>query len=192
MNLKQDDGQVGAGTTHAKTEAVSSAGATTGRVSCLAPSMSNTPARSSDSTGAASVDRAYHWIPVSAATPRGTKLQLINQADGVAQYGQYTPGSAWTHYALLPTFAGSDSKTMRDALIERIDELTAKNSYLRKRWDAAQAKADCYEWLTVDSARRRRIWNNVLTEEDTAGQHFLDGAIKACIQREAASQSNQT
>lgn len=73
-------------------------GPTTGRVSCSAP----------DSTGAASVDPTYHWLPVSAATPRGTKLQLIVRPDGVAQYGQYTPGSAWTHYALLPTFTVDD------------------------------------------------------------------------------------
>lgn len=57
-----------------------------------------------DSTGAASVDPSYHWLPVSADTPRGTKLQLIVRPDGVAQYGHYTPGSKWTHYALLPTF----------------------------------------------------------------------------------------
>ena len=57
-----------------------------------------------DSTGAATVDADYRWRPVSSATPRGTKLQLINRPDGVAQYGCWQPGAAWTHWAPLPTF----------------------------------------------------------------------------------------
>ena len=63
-----------------------------------------------DGTGAATVDRAYHWRAVSADTPRGTKLQLINQADGVAHHSQYQPGSEWTHWAPLPTFSNDEEK----------------------------------------------------------------------------------
>ena len=57
-----------------------------------------------DSTGAAAVDPAYRWRPVNTDTPRGTKLQLIVRGDGVASYGQYHPGSKWTHWAPLPAF----------------------------------------------------------------------------------------
>ena len=59
----------------------------------------------SDSEGAACVDAAYHWRPVDNATPRSTKLQLINQATGVAVYGQISASNTWfTHWAPLPTF----------------------------------------------------------------------------------------
>ena len=61
-----------------------------------------------DSTGAAAVDPAYHWRPVNTDTPRGTKLQLIVEGDGVAHHGQYQPGSNWTHWAPLPTFKTGD------------------------------------------------------------------------------------
>lgn len=40
-----------------------------------------------DSSGKAAVDRGYHWRPVDADTPRGTKLQLIHAGSGVAYYG---------------------------------------------------------------------------------------------------------
>jgi hypothetical protein len=57
-----------------------------------------------DSTKSAAVDHTYHWIPVGPDTPRGVKLQLINQAAGVATYGNYTGKEHWTHWAPLPTF----------------------------------------------------------------------------------------
>ena len=64
-----------------------------------------------DGTGAAVVDRAYPWIPVDANTPRGSKLQLIVKADGVALHGQYQPGTGWTHWAPLPTFSNDEEKS---------------------------------------------------------------------------------
>ena len=51
------------------------------------------------------VDHAYPWLPISAATPRGVKLQLINRSAGVAIYGIYTMNDMfWTHWAPLPKF----------------------------------------------------------------------------------------
>lgn len=64
-----------------------------------------------DGTGAAAVDADYPWIPVGPNTPRGTKLQLIVKADGVALTGQYQPGSGWTHWAPLPTFKNEKEKS---------------------------------------------------------------------------------
>ena len=60
---------------------------------------------SQDSTRTASVDRAYHWLPITPETPRGVKMQLINRKAGVAAYGTLgTDPFFWTHYAPLPTF----------------------------------------------------------------------------------------
>lgn len=57
-----------------------------------------------DSSGKATVDPAYHWQRIDRNTPRGTKLQLIHEDYGVAQYGTLG-GSPWhTHWAPLPTF----------------------------------------------------------------------------------------
>ena len=54
---------------------------------------------------AATVDSLYHWRPIDKDTPRGTKLQLINQRSGVATYGQlFGSDSFWTHWAPCPTF----------------------------------------------------------------------------------------
>ncbi len=63
------------------------------------------PIPSPDSTGLAVVDMHYYWRPIDAATPRGTKMQLINRAAGVATLGALgsDPGH-WTHWAPLPTF----------------------------------------------------------------------------------------
>jgi len=55
--------------------------------------------------GAAAVDDQYFWRPVDFNTPRGCKLQLIDRRAGVAVYGNYLPGSNWTHWAPLPKFA---------------------------------------------------------------------------------------
>lgn len=58
-----------------------------------------------DSTRTASVDRGYHWQPITPSTPRGVKMQLINRSAGVATYGKLeTDAGFWTHYAPLPTF----------------------------------------------------------------------------------------
>ncbi len=55
--------------------------------------------------GDATIDRNYHWIPIDANAPLGTKVQLINKRDGVATYGQiFSHNSHWTHWAPLPTF----------------------------------------------------------------------------------------
>lgn len=60
---------------------------------------------SPDSTRFAVVDTLYHWRPIDASTPRGSKLQLINRSAGVATYGSLgTDPCHWTHWAPLPTF----------------------------------------------------------------------------------------
>lgn len=60
-----------------------------------------------DSTRTAVVDRTYHWRPIDASTPRGTKLQLIHKPSGVACYGRLgSKVDHWTHWAPLPTFDG--------------------------------------------------------------------------------------
>ena len=58
-----------------------------------------------DSSRAALVDKGYLWRPITPATPRGTKLQLINRGAGVATYGALGGAFFWTHWAPLPTFA---------------------------------------------------------------------------------------
>jgi len=50
----------------------------------------------------AAVCTDHYWIPVSADTPLGVKLLLINARAGVAQLGQYERGSYWTHWSALP------------------------------------------------------------------------------------------
>ena len=58
-----------------------------------------------DGTGMACVDTKYHWRPITADTPRGVKLQLVNKPAGVAVYGKLGTGNDfWTHWAPLPTF----------------------------------------------------------------------------------------
>lgn len=55
-----------------------------------------------DSTGSTSVDRDYHWQPMSTC-PIGVKVQLKG-AGGVAVYGQYNnKESFWVGWAPLPT-----------------------------------------------------------------------------------------
>lgn len=55
--------------------------------------------------GAAAVDRQYYWRLIDDDTPRGTKLQLINRRDGVAQYGPiHGRVCHFTHWAPLPVF----------------------------------------------------------------------------------------
>jgi len=50
------------------------------------------------------VDTRIPWRPVGPDTPRGVKLLVINRPAGVATFGQYAPGSWWTHWAPLPVF----------------------------------------------------------------------------------------
>ena len=58
-----------------------------------------------NSEGTVSIDRSYHWRPITSETPRGVKLQLIRRQDGVAHYGVIHSNDAhWTHWAPLPTF----------------------------------------------------------------------------------------
>lgn len=51
------------------------------------------------------IDREYHWQLIDNNTPRGVKLQLINESAGVAVYGRLgTVEEFFTHWAPLPTF----------------------------------------------------------------------------------------
>lgn len=51
------------------------------------------------------INRETKWIRIDANTPRGTKLQLINIAAGVAHYGQlHSADTFYTHWFPLPTF----------------------------------------------------------------------------------------
>lgn len=54
---------------------------------------------------AAVVDTQYHWRPIDSSTPRGVKLQLINERLRVATYGSVSAKETFfTHWAPLPTF----------------------------------------------------------------------------------------
>ena len=65
-----------------------------------------------DSTKSASVDKSYHWRLITADTPRGVKMQLINKNAGVAAYGTLsTDPFFWTHWAPLPTFGDDHAAT---------------------------------------------------------------------------------
>jgi hypothetical protein len=58
-----------------------------------------------NSNRSVAINRDTKWIPIDANTPRGSKLQLISKAAGVAHYG--TLGSSddfYTHWFPLPTF----------------------------------------------------------------------------------------
>lgn len=62
--------------------------------------------------GAATVDRGIFWIPIDNNAPIGTKVQLINQRDGVAVYGHIRANDCpWTHWAPLPVFKRGDKPT---------------------------------------------------------------------------------
>jgi hypothetical protein len=57
------------------------------------------------SNGAAAVSSGTKWLPIDDHTPRGVKLQLINERYGVAQYGPHRAGDTYfTHWCPLPTF----------------------------------------------------------------------------------------
>lgn len=58
-----------------------------------------------DSTGAAHIDRTYHWREIASDPPApGLRVQLIHMRDGVAYYGMWREGLDATHWAALPTF----------------------------------------------------------------------------------------
>ena len=51
------------------------------------------------------IDKDYHWRKIDRFTPRGVKLQLINENAGVASYGVLeTDPWFWTHFCPVPTF----------------------------------------------------------------------------------------
>jgi hypothetical protein len=57
------------------------------------------------SDNAALVDHGYFWRPITKATPRGVKLQLVNEQYGVACYGKLgSKEHYFTHWAPLPKF----------------------------------------------------------------------------------------
>ena len=51
------------------------------------------------------IDKTYYWRPIDSNTPKGVKMQLINQSYGVAVYSTLGNNNAFfTHWAPLPTF----------------------------------------------------------------------------------------
>lgn len=57
------------------------------------------------SDGAALVNPRAQWKKITAETPRGVKLQLINKTAGVAHYGMLdSANDFYTHYCELPVF----------------------------------------------------------------------------------------
>ena len=50
----------------------------------------------------AAVCTDHYWQPVSADTPLGVKVLLLNERAGVATLGQYERDSYWTHWSALP------------------------------------------------------------------------------------------
>jgi len=44
----------------------------------------------------------HYWLPISADTPLGVKVLLLNERAGVATLGQYETDSYWTHWSPLP------------------------------------------------------------------------------------------
>lgn len=61
--------------------------------------MSHTSSPNTDRTVAVSND--VYWLPITVATPRGQKLQLLGQG-GVAVYGVYNGDPFWTHWQAVP------------------------------------------------------------------------------------------
>lgn len=53
----------------------------------------------------AAVNKNLYWLPINYNTPKGVKIQLINRKNGVAVYGEWYPGSDWTHWQGCPVFA---------------------------------------------------------------------------------------
>ena len=59
---------------------------------------------SPDSTGQALVSSSSEWIPVSATTPTGVKVLVIDEKQGIAYLRPYWPGQGWSHWHPLPKF----------------------------------------------------------------------------------------
>jgi hypothetical protein len=53
---------------------------------------------------AAVVAPAIKWLPIDANTPIGSKMMLIDQAQGVAYLRIHLKGDGFTHWHPLPTF----------------------------------------------------------------------------------------
>ncbi len=84
-------------------------------------------------------DRGYHWRPCDVDTPRGVKLQLIDrERSGVAVYGQWQPGSQWTHWAPLPTFADSVAPEWSQSGADELAKARREIEQLR-RWKSTHA-----------------------------------------------------
>ena len=57
------------------------------------------------SDGAAVISTQTKWLPISADTPRGVKLQLISKKYGVAHLGVLLASNKYyTHWHPLPSF----------------------------------------------------------------------------------------
>lgn len=55
--------------------------------------------------GAAAVNTALKWIPLTQSQPGGgQRVLLINKPDGVARIDIYRPGCRASHWQALPTF----------------------------------------------------------------------------------------
>lgn len=55
--------------------------------------------------GSSAISNNIKWIPIDGTTPRGKKVQLINQSAGVATCGMLNKvDHFWTHWCPLPTF----------------------------------------------------------------------------------------
>lgn len=57
------------------------------------------------------ISTVMKWIPIAdMEPPRGAKVLLIEERYGVACFGQWYPGNAWTHWFPLPTFDRDDAQ----------------------------------------------------------------------------------
>lgn len=59
-----------------------------------------------DKTAAVALD--FYWQPITADTPKGVKMLLINKQYGVASIGFVTKHDYWTHWAPLPRWKKDD------------------------------------------------------------------------------------
>jgi hypothetical protein len=70
------------------------------------------------------VDPLRFWQPITAQTPLGVKMQLINRRSGVAVYGTLAAGNTWfTHWAPLPKFAPEDSTQAQMMLFPELEHV---------------------------------------------------------------------
>jgi len=76
-----------------------------------------------NTAGTATVDKAYHWRLIDGDTPRGSKVQLIDIAAGVAQYGILDTHNkfGYTHWAPCPTFKKPSEYDLSAAELEALN-----------------------------------------------------------------------